>query len=139
MSALKNLSLSRRQLFLYALFGVLTTVVNIVVYGLCTRIFDISMPISNAFAWFLAVLFAYLTQRIWVFGTSAHTVLSVIREAVSFFGCRVFTGILDMGVMYIGIELMHGDDLTVKCVANFLVILANYVGSKLIVFHSATK
>ena len=139
MSALKSLSLSRRQLFLYALFGVLTTVVNIAVYSLCTRVFDISMPISNAFAWFFAVLFAYLTQRCWVFETSAHTILSVIREAVSFLGCRVFTGILDMGVMYIGIELLHGDDLTVKCVANFLVILANYVGSKLIVFHSITK
>ena len=139
MSALKSLSLSRRQLFLYALFGILTTVVNIAVYSLSTRVFDISMPISNAFAWFFAVLFAYLTQRLWVFGTSAHTILAVIREAVSFFGCRVFTGILDMGVMYIGIELLHGDDLTVKCVANFLVILANYVGSKLIVFHSMTK
>ena len=139
MSALKSLSLSRRQLFLYALFGVLTTVVNIAAYSLCTRVFDISMPISNAFAWFFAVLFSYLTQRCWVFETSAHTILSVIREAVSFFGCRVFTGILDMGVMYIGIELLHGDDLTVKCVANFLVILANYVGSKLIVFHSMTK
>ena len=139
MSALKNLSLSRRQLFLYALFGVLTTAVNIAVYGLCTRILDISMPISNAFAWFLAVLFAYLTQRIWVFGTTAYTILAVIRETVTFFGCRVFTGILDMGVMYIGIELLHGDDLIVKCVANLLVILANYVGSKLIVFHSTTK
>ena len=139
MSVLKKLSLSRRQLFLYALFGVLTTVVNIAVYGLCTRIIDISMPISNAFAWFFAVLFAYLTQRLWVFGTSAHTILAVIRETVSFFGCRVFTGILDMGVMYIGIELLYGDDLIVKCVANFLVILANYVGSKLIVFHSTTK
>jgi len=52
MSALKKLSLSRRQLFLYALFGVLTTVVNIAVYSLCTRMLDISMPISNAFAWF---------------------------------------------------------------------------------------
>lgn len=139
MSALKKLSLSRRQLFLYALFGVLTTVVNIAVYSLCTRMLDISMPISNAFAWFFAVLFAYLTQRIWVFGTSAHTLLAIMREAVSFFGCRVFTGILDMGVMYLGIELLGGDDLIVKCMANFLVILANYIGSKLIVFHSTAK
>ena len=82
--------------------------------------------------------FAYLTNRKWVFHSEASTRKEIIRESVSFFLCRLGTGVLDWVLMYLLVDCLHWPDLWVKTGVNILVILLNYVASKLLVFKQKT-
>ena len=83
---MKELLVKYRSLITYAFFGALTTVVNIVTYGVCTW-FGINTGASNAFAWVLSVLFAYFTNRRWVFDSDNHSRSEVTKEFISFVTC----------------------------------------------------
>ena len=131
---LKQLYEKYKDLIPYAFFGVLTTVVNTVVYWLCAH--PLGMPVvpSTVIAWFLAVLFAYLTNRKWVFHSEAVTRREKVREILSFYGCRLATGVIDWLCMYVFVDLFHLNDVAVKVAVNILVIILNYIASKLLVF-----
>ena len=118
----------------YVIFGILTTVVNTIVYWLCAHIFRLSVVASSVTAWILAVLFAYLTNRKWVFHSKAATEKEVIREFVSFYLSRLLTGVIDMAGMHILVELMHFNDIIAKIGMNIVVIILNYIASKFLVF-----
>lgn len=124
-----------KSLFLYVIFGIATTVINIASYFFCERILEFGVLYSNVLAWVFAVIFAYMTNRKWVFESSTADLQGIIGEIIAFFGCRFATGFLDMLVMYFGSEVMKLDDMLVKCFANVLVILANFAASKLFVFR----
>lgn len=119
---------------LYLFFGGCTTLVNVAVYGLCTRMADLSTTVSVAIAWGVSVLFAYLTNRTWVFESRAHTAPDVLREAWSFFLCRLATFGLDLAVMYLCVDRLGLPDIPIKLLSNLLVIVLNYIASKLIIF-----
>jgi putative flippase GtrA len=121
----------KKELVLYIIFGVLTTIVNIVVYFFFTKLCGVNYIISNIIAWFLSVLFAYVTNRIWVF-ESENT--NLIKEAVLFFGGRLFSGVLDTGLMILFIDILTIGDLISKVVVQIIVVIVNYVFSKWIVF-----
>lgn len=129
--------LTNREIMSYLVFGVLTTVVNYIVYFACTRLFHIDYLVSNGLAWILAVLFAFVTNRRWVFQSEAEGFSEVFVEGVRFFGGRVASLILDMAIMYVGISLMGlGDyDFWVKTVSQVAVIVSNYAISKFFVFR----
>ena len=120
---------------LYLVFGALTTAVNTGVFWLCAH--PLGMPVlpSTMIAWFLAVLFAYLTNRKWVFHSEASTRKEYTREIFSFFLCRLGTGVLDWVLMYLLVDQLHLNDLAVKVSVNILVIILNYVASKLLIFR----
>lgn len=120
-----------KELFLYAVFGVLTTVVNIVTYFIFVRFLGIHYLVSNCFAWFFAVSFAYVTNRIWVFESKSPNIL---KECCLFFGGRIFSGVVDIGLMYLFIDILSIGDLISKVFVNIIVIILNYVFSKWIVF-----
>ena len=86
---------------MYLVFGVLTTVVNIVVYYVAADCLKINYLIANIAAWFLSVLFAYVTNRKYVFESKSDHIL---KEMISFFSARLATGALDMGFMYVSIS-----------------------------------
>ena len=92
------------------------------------------MP-STVIAWVLAVLFAYVTNRKWVFHSKAVTRQEIVREGISFYLCRLGTGVLDWLGMYVMVDVLHWNDLIVKIAVNIIVIILNYVASKLIVFR----
>ena len=119
---------------LYLFFGGCTTLVNVAVYGLCAHMANWSTTLSTAIAWFVSVLFAYLTNRTWVFESQAHTAGDVLREMGSFFLGRAATGALDMFVMYVCVDRLGLPDMPVKLLSNVVVIILNYVVSKLFVF-----
>ena len=123
----------KKELFLYIVFGILTTLVNIITYLFFTRIFGINYLISNIIAWIISVLFAYFTNRIWVF-ESSNT--NIIKEISLFFGGRLFSGIVDVGFMYVFIEILSINDFISKIIIQILVIILNYLFSKLIVFKN---
>ena len=124
-----------RGLILYVVFGVLTTAINIAVYALCYRVLRLPNVPSNVIAWILAVLFAFVTNKLYVFESKSLERGTVLRELLSFVGARLATGLLDLAVMFVGVDLLHGPDLVFKVGSNVLVIILNYVLSKLIVFR----
>ena len=114
-----------RELLLYGIFGVLTTLINIVVYSLCYERLGISNVASNVVAWILSVLFAFITNKIWVFDSKSMEVSVLLKEAVSFFGCRLATGLLDLAIMYVTVDVMAWNSMLMKCIASKLVIFAH--------------
>lgn len=123
-----------RDYVLYVVFGVMTTVVNIVAYWCCAHVLGLGTLASNVIAWFLAVLFAYLSNRSLVFHSAASSASEVLREAVSFFAGRLATGALDWAIMVACVDYLHFPDVPVKLASNVIVVILNFVISKLIVF-----
>lgn len=130
---MKNLLLKHKAVIPYMFFGVCTTVVNVLCYSLCEHA-GLSVILSTAMAWFLAVLFAYITNRIWVFHSMATTSISILKELFSFFTCRLLTGFLDIAFMYIFVQRLTFNWTIVKITSNIIVIVLNYIFSKLIIF-----
>lgn len=120
-----------RELFWYVIFGVLTTVVNIACYLFFARLLYVNYLISNVLAWFFSVFFAYVTNRIWVFESKSSNIL---KEIVLFFAGRIFSGAVDTGLMYLFIDILSIGDFISKIVIQIVVVILNYVFSKLIVF-----
>lgn len=125
-----------KQIILYVIFGMLTTLVNIVVYFLFARLISINVVFSNVLAWFFSVLFAYVTNRKWVFQSQKKQVL---QECINFYVGRIGTGLLDTCLMFVFAELLEFDDLLVKICVNILVIILNYVISKFWIFTKGRK
>ena len=120
-----------REIILYVIFGVLTTLVNFVTYIFFVRFLNINYLISNVLAWFLSVLFAYVTNKIWVFESKNKNIL---REMSLFLGGRLFSGVVDTGLMYVLIDILSVGDLISKIIIQVIVVILNYVISKIIVF-----
>lgn len=123
----------------YLFFGVCTTVVNVVAYWICAHPLGLGTMMSTIIAWILAVLFAYVTNRKWVFHSEAHGAEAIGKEMASFFGCRLATGVVDWVCMFIFVEWLSMNDVIIKAAANFVVIVLNYVASKLIIFKKGKK
>lgn len=121
---------------MYLIFGVLTTVISLIVYYLLTfTILDANNPlllqIANIISWVGGVLFAYFTNRKYVF-ESKNT--NKVKEFTSFVGARVATLVLDMLIMGVGVTWLAFNDKVMKLISQILVIVGNYILSKLIVF-----
>lgn len=133
---MKNLFSKYKEIIMYLIFGVLTTVISLIVYYLLTfTILDANNPlflqIANIISWVAGVLFAYFTNRKYVF-ESKNT--NKVKEFTSFVGARVATLILDMLIMGVGVTWLHFNDRVMKLISQILVIVGNYILSKLIVF-----
>jgi putative flippase GtrA len=120
-----------RELVLYVVFGTFTFFVNIIVYFFFEDILGVNYIISNILAWFFSVLFAYVTNRIWVFESKSPDIL---KEMSLFFGGRIFSGVVDTALMYLFIDVMMIGDTISKIVVQVIVVILNYIFSKLIVF-----
>ncbi len=123
-----------KEVIRYGVAGVATTVINIVVYKLCYDALGISNVVSNIIAWILSVLFAFVTNKIWVFESKSLKPSVLIKETITFFGCRLATGLLDLAIMYVTVDVMAYNSTLMKCISNVIVIVVNYVASKLIIF-----
>lgn len=128
---MKNIIQKNKEIIIYLVFGVLTTVVNIVVYYIFSNLLHMNYLFSNAMAWFLSVLFAYVTNRKYVFDSKNN---QIIKEAISFFGSRLATGIMDMMLMWFLVNFNIVNDVVAKVVVNVIVVILNYILSKLVVF-----
>lgn len=132
-----------REVLSYLIFGVLTTVVNVGLFMLLTACTSLPTGMANAIALAASILFAYVTNKLWVF-ESRLSGWAAILEFAKFIACRLATGVMDelivvLGVDYLGPALSLTDSalwaLAVKIFANILVIIANYVFSKLLIFR----
>lgn len=131
-----------REQIMYLIFGGLTTIINWLVYVLLVTVGQ-DIEVTNVIAWLVAVLFAYVTNRAFVFQCKATNKKEVFKEFVRFFGSRVATGIVEIvgfPVLYrIGLnqELLGIDGFLAKITVSVAVIILNYVCSKVIVFRKS--
>lgn len=123
-----------KQGILYLIFGALTTVVNIISYYLAYNVLKIPNVASTVIAWIISVLFAFVTNRIFVFESKAKGVKNVMREISAFFVCRLLTGVLDVAIMWVSVDIMGWNSLLWKIISNILVIVLNFFASKLLIF-----
>ena len=124
--------MNKKEVISYLIFGILTTLVNIVVYTFCKDVLQIQYLISNAIAWIVSVLFAYFTNRKYVF--ESHN-SSIINELVKFIGARVSTGIMDMLLMWLFVDVLSMQSMISKIIVNVVVVILNYIFSKLFIFQ----
>lgn len=122
-------------LIMYLGFGALTTLVNILVYWLLSRQAGLTYLSANIMAWVVSVGFAYATNHRFVFSSQTCGWLPLLVECATFFGGRLCSGLLDMGIMFVMIDMLQVNDLLVKLVANVVVISFNYLFSKYVVFQ----
>ena len=130
---IKELYLRYKEVVNYLIFGGLTTLVNFVVYFIAKWV-GIEEWVSNALAWVIAVVFAYITNKIFVFESKTTEKKEILKEISSFFACRAFSGILDIGLFWLLVEKFKFNEVIIKIIIQIIVILLNYIFSKLWVF-----
>lgn len=135
METMKSLFLKYKELILYVFFGGLTTLVNWGSYWVLADIFHVPYLWATAIAQILSILFAYVTNRVWVFESRAKGFTAVFWEMVRFFGCRGASFVLDLVCMRVGVGGLHVNDKVMKLLSNVIVIIVNYVFSKVFVFR----
>ena len=124
-----------RELILYVFFGGLTTLVDWVSYWLMTDLLHVPYMAAAFLSQIFSILFAYVTNRRFVFESRVRGVRAVAVEMAKFFGARGVSLLLNMLVMFLGVDLLHVNDKVIKVIASVLVIIANYIFSKLFVFR----
>lgn len=123
-----------KEIIMYLIFGGLTTLVNIVAYFILARLLNIETVASTIIALIVSILFAYITNKIFVFESKTNNKKDLLREMISFFACRALSGVMDVAIMYVTVDLWHFNDIIMKIISNIIVIIVNYVFSKLIIF-----
>ena len=131
---IKNLVQKHWDILSYLFFGGLTTVVNYLVYLPCYNLLNLSAAVSNAIAWAVAVAFAYLTNKPFVFRSHDWSAKTVIPELTKFVTCRIGSGLLETGILFLCVDLWAWDGNVWKIVTSVLVVILNYIASKLLVF-----
>lgn len=134
MEDLKKIILKHKDIFLYIIFGVLTTVINIITYFLTYNILSIPNIPSTIIAWIVSVIFAFLTNKKYVFESTDWNKNTLIKEGWKFTSCRIGTGVLELIIMYVFVDLLKYNGLVFKVLTNVIVIILNYIASKLIIF-----
>ena len=131
---MKNLirKLINRETIVYLIFGVLTTVVNYIIFWLCRRIF-IPVLIANIISWVGAVIFAFITNKLFVFESKNFRLQQLIPEIIGFVGARVLSFLFEEGFLavtyYLGMN-----EYVAKLIASVVVIIVNYFASKFLIF-----
>ena len=145
---IKKLTKKYRELITYIIFGVLTTIVSLVSF----KIFDSLLGeklylLTNIMSWIFAVSFAYITNKLWVFESKSWQGKTVIKELLGFVGARLFSlGVEELG-LWLLIDILHmgalrlsilsldiNGNMIAKVIMQIVVIILNYVFSKLVVF-----
>ncbi|MGN1051170.1 MAG: GtrA family protein [Acutalibacteraceae bacterium] len=134
MSKIKELFIKYKSFISYAFFGVCTTLINWGTYYLCYNITKIPNVISTIIAWVIAVAFAFITNKIWVFDSKSFKLKTLIYEIWTFLAARLVTGVLDVAIMYFAVDVLAMNSTIWKLLSNIIVIIVNYILSKFIVF-----
>ena len=132
---IQNLVVKYWDIVSYLFFGVCTTVVNYLIYIPCYNIWGMSASVSNMIAWVVAVAFAYLTNKPFVFHSHDWSAGTVVPELTKFVGSRVLSGAAETLIILLFADVLGWNGNLVKLVTSVLVVIMNYVASKLVVFR----
>lgn len=132
---IRSLVLSHWDIVSYLFFGVATTIVNYLIYLPCYNLWGLSSAVSNGIAWVFAVAFAYLTNKPFVFKSMDWSASTVIPELTKFVSCRIASGAAETVILLLTVDILGWNGNLMKLFTNVMVIVMNYVGSKLLVFR----
>ena len=135
MDKLKALFRRYYDVLVYLVFGVLTTAVNYIVYLPCYNLLHLSSAVSNVIAWAAAVAFAYVTNKPFVFHSHDWSAKTVVPELTKFVGTRLGSGGLETVILLVFVDILHMNGNLWKLLTSVLVVVLNYIGSKLLVFR----
>ncbi len=124
-----------KDVLLYLFFGVLTTLINLAVFWLMGTKLSLNIHLSNGVAWTVAVIFAYVTNRTWVFKEHADGKTGIIKEMLGFGAGRLFTLGVEELMLIVFVDLLRFNKNIIKLIAQVAVVILNYVVSKLFVFN----
>lgn len=132
---LLNLAKTHREVLTYLIFGVLTTLVNYAVYLPLFNWADLSATLSNAIAWVVAVTFAFVTNKPFVFASYDWHPKTVLPELAKFVGCRIGSGFAETIILFVTVDYFQWNGNAWKILTSVLVVILNYIASKLLVFR----
>ena len=135
MNRIKLTLAKHKDVILYLVFGVLTTVVNYIVYFPVHNLLKFSAAVSNVIAWIIAVIFAFFTNKPFVFKSNDWSKEVMIPEALKFVGCRISSGIIETLILLLFVDILSVNGNSMKIVTSVVVVILNYFGSKLLVFR----
>ena len=131
-----GLYLEYKEVINYLIFGAFTMAVNFASYFIFAKLFHIDEVVSSGLSWFCAVLFAYITNKLFVFDSKTNTFKAFIVEMITFFLARVVSGALcDVGTFALMVKVFKINDIIAKVVTQIMVIIVNYIFSKLVIFR----
>lgn len=136
MSTLVNLFKKYQAQIAYLFFGGVTTVINLAVFAVANYWWHWNYQVANVMAWFLSVLVAYITNKLWVFSSNAEGFWENLKEIISFFGFRILTLLFEIVILFVGITLLHGNNFLVKIIDQVIVVVSNYFFSKWYIFKT---
>lgn len=118
----------------YIFFGGCTTLVNLVSYYLLRVFTPLNLNLANWISIMLAILFAYVTNSIWVFESKVHGLVARFVEFGKFLCARGVTMIIEVGGLWFATSIIHMNDFLGKFMIQFVVLILNYIFSKFLVF-----
>lgn len=131
--------LINKEIILYVIFGALTTIVNLIAYYLFSNIININYLISNAIAWIISVVFAYITNKFFVFNSSYINKDVIIEEFIKFMNCRLISGLSEVVLLFLFVDLLLMNDIVAKLIIGVLVALINFIFSKVFIFKGVDE
>ena len=134
MSKIRMLIRKHYDILAYLFFGVLTTAVNYIVYLPCYNLLHLPASLSNVISWVAAVAFAYVTNKPFVFKSHDWSAKTVGPELTKFVGSRILSGALETAIIFVTVDMLLWNGNLMKLVTSVLVVILNYVASKLLVF-----
>lgn len=123
----------KKSVLCYLFFGALTTLISVFVFVIFESVLSINELLANIISWFFAVLFSYVTNKIWVFSSDAKG-KNLLKEMVLFFGARITTLMIEEIILLIFVTLINFDAAFIKILGQIVVLILNYYISKLMVF-----
>lgn len=121
------------ELWNYLITGAIGVVISVVSYALCRKML-FSIVLSNFISWIIAVISMYFMNKYFVFKTRANSKVEVVEEFFAFVAARIFTLVVETGILYLGSEIINMNDIFVKIIAQITIIILNYILSKLFIF-----
>ncbi len=126
--------LIKHQIKSYVIFGILTTLINYIVYIIAVKLFNIYYVIGNIIAWVVAVLFAFVTNKFYVFRSKKKNFEIIFNEFYKFTIARILTGLMETGLLWVLVDFLKQSDLIMKIITNIFVIISNFILNKFLVF-----
>ena len=131
--------LINKETILYVIFGILTTIVNLIAYYLFSNIININYLMSNTIAWIISVVFAYITNKFFVFNSSYINKDVIIEEFIKFMNCRLISGLSEVVLLFLFVDLLLMNDIVAKLIIGVLVALINFIFSKVFIFKGVDE
>lgn len=123
----------------YVIFGILTTIVNLISYYFFSNIININYLISNTISWIISVVFAYITNKFYVFNSKDKKKDVMVKEFIKFVNCRLTSGVIEILLLFLLVDMMKVNDIISKLAIGVIVVVLNFIFSKIFVFQKVNQ